>query len=359
MKQQTITTGDLKFTHSGEFGKEIRKRVNQYFRDNKISRKGDWRLFSKTIILFTLFLVDYYFLFYFSVPFWVQLILWAVLVPISAGIGFSVMHDANHGAYSKHAWINDLAGWSLNFLGANNHIWKSKHNKIHHHGTNVNEIDEDIEAKPLLRLHDAQKWYPIHRWQHWYWPLAYGLLYFSWVLWKDFYKYFTGKIMNQKITFAFWDHVNFWASKAFFYFLFIHMPIKQIGFSSWIIGFLVYAALLGFVISIVFQLAHIVQGLKHPTFEEANGTETVEHQIATTADFAPKNRVISWWVGGLNFQIEHHLFFGVSHVHYPEIHKIVKHTSEEYKVPLLVFPTVKSAVMSHIAKLKELSKKPK
>lgn len=359
MQQQTIATGNLKFTHSGEFGKEIRKRVNHYFKDNKISRKGDWRLFSKAIILFTLFFVDYYFLLYFDVPPWLRIILWILLVPICAGIGFSVMHDANHGAFSKHSWANKLAGWSLNFLGANNHIWKKKHNEIHHHGTNVNHIDEDIEAKPLLRLHDEQPRYWIHKYQHWYWPLAYGLLYFSWVFVKDFYKYFSGKIMNKKITFAFWEHVNFWASKAFFYLLFIHVPIKQIGFNSWLIGFGIFAALLGFVISTVFQLAHIVEGLNHPTFEEADGTESVEHQISTTANFAPHNKFINWWVGGLNFQIEHHLFFGVSHVHYPEIHKIVKSTAEEYQFPLVVFPTIKSAVLSHVAKLKEFGKKPK
>lgn len=350
---------ELRFAHKGEFGKEIRRRVNDYFEVNKISRKGDWRLYLKAFVFLFSFSVIYLTLMFSYPPFVLQIVYWILLVPVCAGIGFSIMHDANHGAFSDKAWVNNIFGWTLNLLGANKTIWKKKHNGIHHHGTNIDGEDEDIEAKPLMRFHKAQKWFWIHQYQHRYWWLAYGLLYFFWITVKDFTKYFSGKILNKKIKFSFWNHFDFWFSKIFFYFLFIRIPIANLGPQNWAIGFFVFAFLLGIVIAVVFQIAHMVEGLEQPTLDEANGCESVEHQIATTADFAVDNQELSHWVGGLNFQIEHHLFFGISHVHYPIVHKIVKKTCEDYNFPMKIFPTFWDGFKSHIAKLKELGKKPK
>ena len=85
--------------------------------------------------------------------------------------------------------------------------------------------------------------------------------------------------------------------------------------------------------------------------------EWAVHQLKTTANFATNNRVISWLVGGLNFQVEHHLFPRVSHVHYPEISKIIKNACQEFGVPYIEYPKMRMAVASHITHLKSLSRK--
>ncbi|MCC7436392.1 acyl-CoA desaturase [Candidatus Nomurabacteria bacterium] len=356
---KTISVKELKFTSKSAMANEITAEVNAYFNEKNISKKGNWKLFSKAIFFFLGFWTNYYFLIFSDLPVFVKAILCISLVFFASGIGFCIMHDGNHGSFSKKEWINKIAGKSSDSLGANSHIWVTKHNIIHHSGTNVNHVDDDIEARPLLCLHDDQPRYLIHRYQYLYWPIAYGLLYFLWVLFKDFLKYFTQKVMGEKVYFKTWDHINFWASKVFFYFLFIHIPINKVGFNAWFLGFMIFGSLLGLVLSTIFQLAHIVRGLKHPSFGEAKGSERFEHQISTTANFAPQNKFIAWWVGGLNFQIEHHLFPKISHVHYPEIHKIIKRVCEKYNFPLLVFPSFGLALESHIGKLKDLGKNPK
>ena len=271
------------------------------------------------------------------------------------------MHDGLHGSFSQKKWVNEMAGLTLNFLGANNFMWRNKHNIIHHTYTNIEGIDDDIEAKPLLRLCETQKHYKIHRFQHWYFWAAYSLLYIWWVLFTDYKKYFLGRIGPtpiKKMSFA--DHVSFWGFKLLHAFIFFAIPIYTLGFSAWLIGFLIYGMFTGFVLSIVFQLAHTVEETNFPQASVETGKmedEWAVHQLKTTANFATNNRVISWLVGGLNFQVEHHLFPRISHVHYPEISKIIKNACQEFGVPYIDYPKMRMAVASHITHLKSLSRK--
>ena len=155
------------------------------------------------------------------------------------------------------------------------------------------------------------------------------------------------------------DHLSFWSFKVLHAFLFIALPIYTVGFSSWIIGFLAYGLFSGFVLSIVFQLAHTVEDTQFPVaIQPANKLEDewAIHQLKTTANFATRNKFICWWVGGLNFQIEHHLFPKISHVHYPAISRIIKKACQDYNVPYIEYPKMRLAVMSHVSHLRHLGK---
>lgn len=346
---------------SQSFHAELKKRINDYFGQAGKSPTGNFSLFFKAAVLILSFLFVYIHLVFFTPTTWLALTECVILGGLTAAIGFNIMHDGMHGSFSKYKWLNNLAGLTLNFLGANNFMWRSKHNIIHHTYTNIEGIDDDIEAKPFLRLCETQKYYKVHRFQHWYFWAAYSLLYLWWVFVTDYKKYFTKKIGPTPLKkMHAMDHVSFWAFKLLHIGLFVVLPIYTVGFSTWIVGFLVYGMFAGFVLSIVFQLAHTVE---HTHFPQANietgkmEDEWAIHQIKTTANFATRNKFICWWVGGLNFQIEHHLFPRISHVHYPAISKIIKKACEDFGITYIEYPKMRLAVASHWAHLKHLSRK--
>ena len=341
------------------FRTDLRKRINDYFSEIQSKPTGNYKLYFKAVFLLLSYTGIYIHLVFFTSSYTVLNISECILLGgLCAGIGFNVMHDGAHGSFSQHKWINNLAGLSLNFLGANVFMWKTKHNVIHHTYTNIAEVDDDLNARPFLRLCEAQKPYKIHRFQHMYFWLVYSFLYFWWVFVTDYRKYFTQKIgvipvRNMEIS----DHLLFWGFKALHLVLFVIIPIQYVGFSVWLIGFLTYAFSAGFVLSLVFQLAHSVQGTDFPTPNTDTGNIEevwIVHQLKTTANFATKNKIVSWFTGGLNYQIEHHLFPGISHVHYPALRRIVKQACQEYNLPYLEFPNVRLAIASHIAHLKHV-----
>jgi linoleoyl-CoA desaturase len=347
-------------TQGNSFHAELRKRINEYFKEVGKSSTGNYSLFIKAILLVVSFIFIYIHLVFFTPHPVIAIIECIILGGVTAAIGFNVMHDGAHGSFSKRKWVNDLAGLSLNFLGANVFMWSTKHNVIHHSYTNIDGIDDDIDAKPLLRLCETQKFYKIHKYQHNYVWFAYSLLYIYWIFFTDYEKYFTQKVGNmplKKMTLS--DHLIFWTFKLFHLFMFVALPIYLIGFWPWLIGFLIYGMFTGLVLSIVFQLAHTVTETAFPI--PTPQTNSIEdewalHQLKTTANFATGNKLITWLLGGLNYQIEHHLFPKISHVHYPEISRLIKQVCAEYGVSYIEHPRMRLAIASHISHLKALGR---
>lgn len=341
------------------FHSELKTRIQQYFANRKKKSTGNFSLFFKAGILTIGYIALYVHLVFFTPP-----VLWGILECtilgiLTAAIGFNVMHDGAHGSFSRFKWVNTMAAFSANFLGASNFMWKTKHNVIHHTYTNIHGVDDDIEAGVLLRLCPDQKFHKIYKYQYLYFWVAYSLLYFWWVFVTDYKKYVSGKIGSialQKMSVA--DHIIFWVTKIVHAFVFIVLPILLLGFEMWVVGFLIFGLVAGFVLSIVFQLAHTVTNTQFP-HADAHGKmedEFAVHQLKTTANFATRSKMVSWWLGGLNFQVEHHLFPKVSHVHYPAISKIVKQACKEKGVPYLESPNLFSAVKSHVAFLRQMGK---
>ncbi len=273
------------------------------------------------------------------------------------------MHDANHGSYSARNWVNDTMGLTLNALGGNSFIWKHKHNIVHHTYPNVDGVDDDIAKSPFIRMCSTQQWVPAHRVQHIYTPILYAISSIIWVLFQDFEKYFKRRVNTTELSkMSGKDHLIFWASKLLYIFFYIVLPVLLIGWQNALIFFVSMHVGLGFVLAIVFQLAHVVEETEFE-FAALDETKVIEnewaiHQVKTTADFSPDSKIISWLVGGLNYQIEHHLFPRISHIHYPAISKIVKRKCEEFGLPYNCIPSLNLAVISHFRFIKSLGKKP-
>ena len=347
-----------RFPASGRsFQLELKKRVDAYFNDKDIKMTGNWKLYLKTVIIGLTFIGIYTWLVFFTPHVIIALALCMLLGLNVAAIGFNVMHDGAHGSYAKSGFINQLAASTFDALGASSFMWKVKHNVIHHTYTNIEGFDDDIDIKPWMRMTLSQKKHFFHRFQHIYFILLYALLFVFWIGFQDFKKYFSGKVGTMEIKQMTWkEHVAFWASKVSFLFLFILIPIYTTGFLTYLIGFLVFSSTTGIIISIVFQLAHTVEEVDFPEPNDLNKMEDewAIHQVKTTSNFATKSKIITWFAGGLNFQIEHHLFPRISHIHYPALSKIVRKTSEEFGIKYNEFPKMRQAIFAHILLLRKM-----
>jgi linoleoyl-CoA desaturase len=342
------------------FHAELKKRITGYFDEVGKSTYGNYKLFVKAVILMISFAFIYIHLVFFTPNIFFSILESVILGCLVAAIGFNVMHDGAHGSFSRYKWLNMFAAFSLNILGGNSFMWNQKHNIIHHAYPNVDGIDDDIDIQPWMRMSATQKKYRLHKYQHIYFWFLYSMLYIFWIFVLDYQKYFKSRVGTmelKRMTPA--DHLIFWGFKLVHAFLFIGLPVYMLGFTTWITGFLIFTSIAGLVLSLVFQLAHTVEHTAFPVPDIMTNkleNEWAIHQIKTTANFATNNKLVCWLVGGLNFQIEHHLFPKISHVHYPAISKIIRQACQEYGIEYIEYPRVRYAVASHVAFLKQMGR---
>ena len=347
-----------------KFFRTLNSRVNSYFKENNIEKTGNWKIHLKTVILFTVFLVPYFLILTLDMPFWVHLLLTIVMGIGMAGIGMNVMHDANHGSYSNKSWVNKFMGGTIYVLAGNVHNWQVQHNVLHHTYTNIIGHDEDLEAGRIMRFSKEAEWHKFHRFQQYYAVFLYGLLTFNWAITTDFKQ--MKNYLKRKLSYGepkspkiLWTTLII--TKIIYMGIWIVLPMI-IGITWWkvLVGFFVMHYTAGLILSIVFQLAHVVDEAANPQPNEAGEMENTWaiHQLFTTVNFAPKNKIVNWYTGGLNHQIEHHIFPHISHVHYGKIAKIVKETAKECQLPYYEYKTMTAAVIAHFKHLKTLGLKP-
>ena len=150
-----------------DFMKTLRKRVNEYFRNNNISRHANANMIIKTICMLSLYFVPYFLMLFGIIEnSWILFFMWVVMAAGMSGIGLSIMHDANHGSYSKNKKINQVLSYLINFVGGNVANWRIQHNVLHHTYTNVEGADEDMDGPFFLRFSPHKKRIAIHRFQH-------------------------------------------------------------------------------------------------------------------------------------------------------------------------------------------------
>lgn len=353
------TTQSLRFQvqskEQRQFYATLNKRVNRFFKDQQLSKKANTEMIVKTIVFITAYVGGFGLILALQPGWTLALILWAVMGLAISGIGMSIMHDAIHGAYSKNDWVNRLMGYTLNLAGGATINWYWQHNYLHHTYTNITDWDEDIEDKGALKFspHTQTKWF--HKLQQVYAFFFYGLLTLYWVVGKDFVQFFrytkngVNKYSRRMTQFIF---VQIVALKIAYFAVFFYVPIYLIGIPTTqvVVGFLLMHFIAGVVLTVIFQLAHSVEGTDHPMPDEEGNIQNAWaiHEMNTTVNFATGNRLLSWYVGGLNYQVEHHLFPHICHVHYPKIAPIVRETAEEYGVPYMVNDTLKGAIRSHL-----------
>ena len=346
------------------FFSALRENVDRYFTENNISKNANAAMVMKTFWLMLLYLGPLVLISIYHPSMPVSLLLWSLMGFGLAGIGMSVMHDALHGAYSSNETMNKILGHTIVLLGGSVFNWKMQHNIMHHTYTNITHMDEDIDNKIMLRFSPHTKRHWVHGFQKFYALFFYGLSTLYWCTMKDFVQYSRyakskNELKNKRRYFE--KLTGIIASKLIYYFVFFGIPMLcGVTFLQILPGFILMHFIAGIVLTVVFQLAHTVEGTDHPMPDEDGNIENAWaiHQMNTTKNFSRKSKLITWYVGGLNYQIEHHLFTKICHIHYPMIAPIVKRTAEEFNIPYMENETFSGAVRSHFSIMEKLGKLP-
>lgn len=350
----------LKFSGDNTFHRELRRRVDAEFERSGTSQRDSVKMYLKTAIILAVFAADYVALVFFATNGWQALLLSIVLGAATAGIGFNIMHDGGHQAYSRHRWINRLTALTLDMVGGSSYIWQWKHGRFHHTWVNVAGHDSDIDLGVLGRLSPTQRWRPWHRWQHIYLWVLYGVTVIRWHVYGDFRDMISGTIGERPFTRPRgWDLVAFVMGKLVFFGLAFGLPLAFHSIGAVLLFYAVTAAVAGVLLALVFQMAHVVEEAAFPVADENShqiDTPWAIHQLETTVDFARGNRVLSWLIGGLNFQIEHHLFPRISHTNYPRVARVVEDACREFGVPYLAHRTFAAGIASHYRWLRQLGR---
>jgi linoleoyl-CoA desaturase len=340
----------LKFNRNNEFHRDLRARVDRYFRMTGRSPRDCWQMYLKTAILFGSMATSYALLVFFMTAWW-QAVPLAILVGfLIAAIGFNVQHDGGHRAYSRHQWVNRLMATSLDLLGASSYVWDHKHNTLHHTYANITGHDDDIEVGFLGRLSPHQKRLRFHRVQHFYLWILYGFLPVKWQLFDDFFILARGRIGAYPFPRPKGRNLAiFLGGKALFLSFAFVIPSFFHPFWGVVGTYLLVSWVYGLMLSVVFQLAHVVEEAEFPMPEMAGHIQSAwaVHQVETTVDFAQRNPLVTWYVGGLNFQIEHHLFPKICHIHYPKVSRIVRRACLRYGIEYHAHRTVFAGIASH------------
>jgi linoleoyl-CoA desaturase len=344
-----------------EFYKVLRQRVSEYFKTNNISRYANASMVFKTIAMIGLYITPFILLLTIAENPWFIFALYIGMGVGMAGCGLSIMHDANHGTFSKNETVNKYVGYIMFLLGGSDVNWRIQHNVLHHTYTNVSGMDEDIDPGMIMRFSPHQKRRFMHRFQHVYAWFLYGLMTFMWFLTKDYKQAIRyekmGLTKTQNITFK--RHIStLIIGKIIYGGVFIGLPIVFTGLSFWVsfLGFFLMNFVSGLILAAIFQPAHVVPTSDYQLPDESGNinADWAVNQLFNTANFAPKAKLLSWYVGGLNYQVEHHLFPNICHVHYAKLSKIVKETTAEYNLPYHSYKTFAKAVAEHTKMLYRL-----
>ncbi|MBD81111.1 MAG: acyl-CoA desaturase [Crocinitomicaceae bacterium] len=345
-----------------DLSRTLNKRVNQYFKENGLSKEADTSMAVKTLLLFGAYFSIYLIILsnvITNIP--VLFVLWAILGLLQAFIGMSIMHDTVHGAYTKNKMVRFVLQVPIVAIGVEPKIWHIEHNVLHHNYPNVGGIDQDINPRVLFRFtkHQPRQWF--HRFQHIYATFLYGLLVIEWLTIKDLrsaVKYFQQGFIQTRMA-AVQLALTIVFKKLIFYLFFLAIPLMILPFDYAVsVGmFLTMLVVAGITLTLVFQLAHVVPDCKtEKNAENLQDQNWHAHQLQTTSNFAHNNKLLSYLIGGLNYQIEHHLFPGICHIHYPQISKIVKQTAMEFSLPYHYEETVSDAIRSHYRLLRDLGR---
>jgi linoleoyl-CoA desaturase len=349
---------NVKYQSHGDLFRTLQSSVEQFFEQQALPKHGGARLLTKAFVIGSWFIASYVLLVFFAATWWQVALLALSLSTAVAAIGFNVQHDGGHKAFTSSRKWNRFFAFGLDLLGASSYLWNYKHNQFHHQHTNVDGVDEDLDAAPFLRLAPSQKRHWFHRFQHFYaWPL-YGFLIIKWHLVDDFRNVARGRIGDHRIPRPKGRELLYFVlGKVLFFSWAFVIPSLLHPLPLVLLVYVFAAGWTGILLSVVFQLAHCVEETTFwvPPDEGIRMDHSwAAHQIATTADFAPRNRALTWFLGGLNFQVIHHLFPRISHVHYPDLAPLIEEACAKHGVRYVSVSTFRHALRSHFRFLRRL-----
>jgi linoleoyl-CoA desaturase len=348
----------LEFNGDNAFHRELRRRVEAFFKSNKRRQRDSAWMYLKTAVILAGFVGSYVLLVFVASTWWQGVLIATLLGFTMAQIGFNIQHDAGHQAYSDRRWINRTMAMTLDVVGGSSYIWRWKHAVFHHTYVNVSGHDSDIDLGFLARLAPAQKRRFMHRWQHYYAWLLYGITAMRWHFYGDFRDLYAGTIGERRFPRPRgWDLAGFVAGKVVFFTLAFGLPLAFHSVAVVALFYVLVAAVTGLLLALVFQMAHVVEEAAFPSPDRESGrveNAWAIHQLETTVDFARGSRVLTSLIGGLNYQIEHHLFARICHVHYPAIAGIVEETCREYGVRYASHTSFRTGILSHYRWLRRM-----
>ena len=354
-----MLTQKIAFAATSPFQRDLKQRVDAYFEKTGFSRGANAGQYAK-VAFWIVYTVGMWAVLLTNVaPFPVTLLLWLMVGFGLAGVGMNIGHDAIHGSTSEKAWVNGLLSWSFDVMGASSVTWRTAHNVLHHTYTNVPTIDDDIEPGPTLRFYphdEPPRLY--HRLQHIYaWGL-YCLVGLLWVFHKDFMLILRKQPLTDKRA-PLRDFAQVIAGKLMHGLFFVAIPLAVMHQPVWqlALGYMLMQAMGGFTLAVVFQLAHVVEGVSFPKVQGGGKMELgwADHEVITTANFGT-TKLATFITGGLDHQIEHHLFPRVAHCHYPALSPIVRQCATDHGLPYTHNGTFLQAVASHARVMKKLGR---
>lgn len=365
MKEQKLSLVKFAPRNGVGFFDTLKIRIDKYFSDNKLDMHGNASMKWKSVAIVSMYLAPYVLLVagVGAASLWIFYGLWCLMGLGMVGIGCAIMHDSNHDSYSGNKGLNKYMGKIIVLVGGYDVTWRLQHNVLHHTYTNIEGLDHDIDAGVLLRFSPHQERRSFHKYQHFYAWFLYGLLTFQWATIKDFRQvrdyHRLGLLKKEKLTLnQALTHVAIY--KIIYYAFILLMPILFSGVAWYhiLIGFFIMHFIAGLSLSCIFQLAHVMGECEFPVPDDNKKMENnwAIHQMLNTANFGPKSKIMNWFIGGLNRQVEHHLFPYICHVHYKSIAPIVKATAKEYGVPYFEQPTFLAALREHARLLKKLGR---
>jgi linoleoyl-CoA desaturase len=348
------------FENGGAFIRETRSEVEAYLASRPTRVRGALQLYAKAPVALGL-TVGPWAVLLFVRPGLAGGLLCLLALAVGATLtGFCIQHDANHGAYFRSRRWNHVLGWSADaLLGFSSYAWRVKHNVAHHTYTNIDGFDADFSQTPFMRFAPAQPARPWYRYQHLYiWPL-YLLMGLRWQTVGDIAAFARGRIGESALRFPRgWNLAGVLGGKALFVLWALVLPAFVYPWWAVLIGYVGFSMVTSLIMATTFQLAHCVEEASSASSQDLR-TEKPEwavHEVETTVDFCPRNPVLTWMLGGLNFQIEHHLFPRVPHTHYPRIAEIVRRNCERHGVRYTSQPSLRAALRSHVVHLRTMGR---
>ena len=314
---------------------------------------GDPRLQRKAAVIVAWFALSYIAML--GAPTLYAALLAALSLALAASaLGFGVFHDANHRTLFRRPAANLRAARLCSvLLGPSRHFWVHKHQGLHHRQPNVLGWDDDLETRGFLRFSPACPWEPRFRRQEVKAILYYGLNTLEWLFWKDVRCLIGGRLNPwHTVALSRQERSEFLLCKALYILLFVLPPFLILPLLWSGAAFILFHFVFSWVLAVVFQTAHLTPAMEFDGVRA--GDDWALHQIRTTADFATSSRLTTWFTGGLNHQVEHHLFPNVAHTHYSGLRPIVLAVAKRHGLKCHDLGSVFCAIKQHFVLLKSL-----